>query len=255
ETYKPGDDACVHFRVTDRMGRPVSAALGVEIVDEAVFALSDKQPGFEKVFMYLEKELLTPRYEVHQFSFERVLLDDREKPVEAVARERAAQVLLAAAGTVRDKDVRAEFGREAINAKRDQYAGLYAQRIHERAQTVARAMTEYYSRHAAAPGGFNADLLAFASEGHAQSLMLADPWGNALVGDGKFDGNEYAYLTLRSMGPDRRDKTGDDITIQVYAQRKPDPQRYGPFRGNASVEQNAIAGGRAAIQGVVKGKD
>ena len=78
ESYKPGEDACVHFRVTDRMGRPVSAALGVEIVDEAVFALSDKQPGFEKVFMHLEKELLTPRYEVHQFSFEKVLLDDFE---------------------------------------------------------------------------------------------------------------------------------------------------------------------------------
>jgi uncharacterized protein YfaS (alpha-2-macroglobulin family) len=255
ETYKPGDDACVHFKVTDRMGRPVSAALGIEIVDEAVFALSDKQPGFEKVFMYLEKELLTPRYEVHQFSFERVLLDDREKPVEAAGRERAAQVLLAAAGTVRDKDVRVEFGREAINAKRAEYVARYAQRVYERAQTVARAMSDYYSRHAAASGGFNSDLLAFASEGRAQSLMLADPWGNALVGDGNFGGSEYSYLTLRSMGPDRRDKTGDDITVRVYAQRKPDPQRYGPFRGRASVQSNAISGGRCAIEGVVRDKD
>ena len=55
ESYKPGDDACVHFRVTDRMGRPVSAALGIEIVDEAVFALSEKQPGFEKVFYVSRK--------------------------------------------------------------------------------------------------------------------------------------------------------------------------------------------------------
>src|SRR5262249_32785696 len=111
DSYKPGEEACINFRATDHAGRPVSAALGVEIVDEAVFALSDKQPGFEKVFMYLQKELLTPRYEVHQFSFEKVVIDDfDEKPLEgAAARERQARVLLAAAGTVRDRDVRAEF--------------------------------------------------------------------------------------------------------------------------------------------------
>src|SRR5438034_26641 len=65
ESYKPGDDACVYFRVTDRMGRPVSAALGVEIVDEAVFALSDKQPGIEKVIIHLEKGMISQRYDMH----------------------------------------------------------------------------------------------------------------------------------------------------------------------------------------------
>jgi uncharacterized protein YfaS (alpha-2-macroglobulin family) len=258
ESYKPGDDACIHFRVTDRAGRPVSAALGVEIVDEAVFALSDKQPGFEKVFMYLEKELLTPRYEVHQFSFEKVLLDDVEdKPVEAAGRERAAQVLLAAAGTVRDKDVRAEFGREAIEAKRGQYAALYMQRVHEKAQSVARAMTAFYASQAASPGGFDSDLLAFAAEGKAQSKMLEDPWGNALIGDGKFTATDYSYLTLRSKGPDRRDKTADDISVGVYAQRNPQPNaaRYGSFKGRASVKADVIAGDRVAIEGTVTDKD
>jgi hypothetical protein len=41
ECYAPGEDASINFRVTDKLGRPVSAALGIEIVDEAVFALSD----------------------------------------------------------------------------------------------------------------------------------------------------------------------------------------------------------------------
>lgn len=259
ESYKPGEEACVNFRVTDRLGRPVSAALGVEIVDEAVFALSDKQPGFEKVFMYLEKQLLTPRYEVHQFSFDKVLLDDfeGEKPAQIARRERAAQVLLAAAGTVSDKDVRAEFGREAIQSKRNQNVALYIQRIYERSQAMARALTAYYVRHAVAPEGFSRDLQLFASEGKAESKMLEDPWGNALTGDGKFDGNETSYLTLRSMGPDARDKTADDITLQVYAQRKPQANalRYGLFKGNGSVQDNVIAGGRVAIEGVVKDKD
>lgn len=254
ESYKPGDDACVHFRVTDQAGRPVSAALGVEIVDEAVFALSDKQPGFEKVFMYLEKELLTPRYEVHQFSFEKVLLDDFEGEKPLAQRERAAQVLLAAAGAVRDKDVRAEFGREGIEAKRAQYASLYLQRIYEKAQPLVNAMTNYFASSTPSPDGFNRDLQSFAATGKSEAAMLADPWGNPLVGDGRFDGNEYAYLTLRSVGPDGRDKTADDIAVGLYAQRRPDAQRYGRFNGKVSVQEDAIAGGRAAIEGIVKDK-
>jgi uncharacterized protein YfaS (alpha-2-macroglobulin family) len=256
ESYKPGEDARINFRATDQAGRPVSAALGVEIVDEAVFALSDKQPGFEKVFMYLEKELLTPRYEVHQFSFEKVLLDDfdGERPAQMARRERAAQVLLAAAGTVRDKDVRAEYGREAIEAKRYEYAARYIQRINEQAQAVAKEMTGYYESHAMSREGFNADLQIFAAQGAAQKKMLEDPWGNLLVGDGKFGEAEYAALTLRSLGPDRRDKTNDDIGIQAYAQRKPPSKatRNTAFKGRASVEADVVAGGRAAIEGTVK---
>ncbi len=257
ESYKPGEDACVHFRVTDRLGRPVSAALGVEIVDEAVFALSDKQPGFEKVFMYLEKELLTPRYEVHQFSFEKVLLDDFEGEKPVAQRERAARVLLAAAGAVRDKDVRVSFGREAIEAKRSQYLALYAGRLNEKAQAIARAMTAYYERHEAAPSGFNRDLQLFTAEGNAQSKILEDPWGNPLTGDGRFTTNANSYLTLRSMGPDRRAGTADDISFQVYAQRKPqtNANRYSPFKGQATVRDDVIAGGRVAIEGTVKDRD
>lgn len=257
ESYKPGEDACVHFRVTDRMGRPVSAALGVEIVDEAVFALSDKQPGFEKVFMHLEKELLTPRYEVHQFSFEKVLLDDFEGEKPVAQRERAARVLLAAAGSVRDKDVRAEFGREAIEARRGQSIGLYAQRLNERVQAFARAMTGYYEHHAGSPSGFKRDVQSFAEQGNAQSKMIEDPWGNLLVGDGKFTGQDYAMLTLRSMGPDSRDNTADDISFQIQAQRKTQANaaRYGSFKGRASVTAETIAGGRVAVEGIVRDKD
>src|ERR1051325_3667226 len=127
DSYRPGEDARIDFHATDAAGSPVSAALGVEIVDEAVFALSDKQPGFEKVFMNLQKELLTPRYEVHQFSFEQVVLDDfgGDGAARVGRRERAAEVLLAAAGTVTGGDVRAMFGRETYEGKRGRDHDMY----------------------------------------------------------------------------------------------------------------------------------
>ena len=66
--YKPGSEARIGFRVTNRRGEGVQAALGLEVVDQAVFALAEKQPGFAKVFFYLEQELMKPRYEIHSIS-------------------------------------------------------------------------------------------------------------------------------------------------------------------------------------------
>ena len=56
--YQPGGDARTQFRVTDSKGEGVQAALGLQVVDEAVFALAEKQPGFAKVFFYLEQEVM-----------------------------------------------------------------------------------------------------------------------------------------------------------------------------------------------------
>jgi uncharacterized protein YfaS (alpha-2-macroglobulin family) len=67
-SYKPGSDARICFRVTNAHGEGVSAALGLQIVDEAVFALAEKQPGFAKTFFYLEQEVMKPRYEIHSLS-------------------------------------------------------------------------------------------------------------------------------------------------------------------------------------------
>src|SRR5262249_55331158 len=64
----------------------------------------------------------------------------------------------------------------------------------------------------------------------------------------------YSYFTLRSMGPDGRDQTADDISFQVYAQRKPqtNANRYSQFKGRTSVHEGDVAGGRVAVDGVVK---
>jgi hypothetical protein len=48
--YKPGGEARIGFRVTNNRGEGVQAALGVEIIDQAVFALAEKQPGFANLF-------------------------------------------------------------------------------------------------------------------------------------------------------------------------------------------------------------
>ena len=89
--YKPGGEARIRFRVTNAKGQGVSAALGLQVVDEAVFALAEKQPGFAKVFFYLEQEVLKPRYEIHSIGMPEVIAPVEESQVEQ--HDRAARIV------------------------------------------------------------------------------------------------------------------------------------------------------------------
>src|SRR5207244_8166396 len=61
DVYLPGEQGSIRFTVTDAKGRPAQAALGVLIVDEAVYALQEMQPGLEKVYFTLQEELMKPQ--------------------------------------------------------------------------------------------------------------------------------------------------------------------------------------------------
>ncbi|NUN50126.1 MAG: hypothetical protein HUU15_14965, partial [Candidatus Brocadiae bacterium] len=61
---RPGEEIVAEVRVTDRDGRPVPSALGVSVVDEAVWALSTARPGMEQTFFDLREDALKPRFQV-----------------------------------------------------------------------------------------------------------------------------------------------------------------------------------------------
>jgi hypothetical protein len=96
DEYAPGANGRIRFEVTDNQGRPTQAALGVVIVDEAVYSLQDLQPGLEKVYFTLQEELLKPQVQVLQYA--------PPEPLNVLAREQAlpadrqqvAEVLLTA---------------------------------------------------------------------------------------------------------------------------------------------------------------
>ena len=71
--YKPGGETRIGFHVTNSRGEGVQAALGLEVVDQAVFALAEKQPEFAKAFFYLEQEMMKPRYEIHSIGLPAVI--------------------------------------------------------------------------------------------------------------------------------------------------------------------------------------
>jgi len=93
--YQPGEDGRIRFLVTDQAGNPTAAALGVIVVDEAVYALQDLQPGLEKVYFTLQEELLKPTAQVLYRPQEGIEALVRQ-PRLAVPQQQVAQVLLTA---------------------------------------------------------------------------------------------------------------------------------------------------------------
>lgn len=150
--YKPGSDARIHFHVTNCRGEGVSAALGVQVVDEAVFALAEKQPGFAKVFFYLEQEVMKPPYEIHSLSVSEVV-----EPVEPLAplaadrnshknepenKDLAARALFSATQMANPARLDVEFGRSLPRDKYADYAQRYRAAFISNVRQIAAKLTE-----------------------------------------------------------------------------------------------------------------
>jgi uncharacterized protein YfaS (alpha-2-macroglobulin family) len=181
-TYKPGDDARVRFHVTNGRGEGVQAALGLQVVDEAVFALAEKQPGFAKVFFYLEQEALKPRYEIHSVGM----------PDVVAGRDLAARALFAATEMVRTNRFETEAGRSAPMGK----YGEYRQRYDRQFLALLRRMSP-------------ADL----------HKPTRDAWDNTMRVERSSWNMPQAY-TVQSAGPDKRFGTNDDLFTVVQIQNK-----------------------------------
>jgi hypothetical protein len=95
DVYVPGEAGKIQFQVTDARGQPTAAALGILIVDEAVYALQEMQPGLEKVYFTLQEELLKPQAQAVFKPSENIDTLVRQ-PVLTDAKQQVAEVLLTA---------------------------------------------------------------------------------------------------------------------------------------------------------------
>ena len=93
--YTPGEMGRIRFEITDAKGAPTQAALGVIIVDEAVYALQEMQPGLEKVYFTLQEELLKPNVQA-KFPIAEPLPNLIRQPALPAPRQQVAQALLTA---------------------------------------------------------------------------------------------------------------------------------------------------------------
>jgi hypothetical protein len=203
--YRPGDEARVRFHVTDAKGGGVQAALGLQVVDEAVFALAEKQPGFAKVFFYLEQEVMKPRYEIHSVSMESAV---DEGPGRIVPVNQAARALFAATELAEPAKLDVEFGRSLSQAR----FAVYQERYHARFEEQVRGIAVQLSQALMGKPGDLPTAFAKLENGAAPR----DAWGTRLRMDAvRWVRGGRRYFAIRSAGGDGQFETGDDLVAYV----------------------------------------
>jgi len=206
KTYRPREKARVEFAVTDQGNHPVLAALGVVIVDEAVYALQEMQPGLAEIYFTLERELMEPRYEIHGLRPAGVVRG--ELPIEKKAgaahaglQQEAARVLFAAVDRPERFSMRVNTYQQRVEQMREKWM----QAMHRDSEKIGRALQQYHRRH----GRYlepNADPRVLVSEGLLKRSDLRDAWGNPYR---MHFARDHAWL--QSAGADGRWDTADDL--------------------------------------------
>jgi len=245
--YKPGADARIRFHVTNARGQGVQAALGVQVVDEAVFALAEKKPGFAKVFFYLEQEVMKPRYEIHSLS-----MDDVVEPSSTAndeARDLAARALFSATEMTNPAKVDIEFGRSLPQDKFEDFQQRYRAAFEDQVRALAAELSEEMNGRSS-----HADIAKmFATLEKGASPR--DAWNTPLRIDGRgwFRGSSHVYL-VRSAGPDRTFDTADDL--EVYIEDRTGTIMHDPGQGgsiNLRIEHDrGPVNDRAEVTGTVE---
>jgi uncharacterized protein YfaS (alpha-2-macroglobulin family) len=258
--YKPGGEARVRFRVTNARGEGVSAALGLQIVDEAVFALAEKQPGFAKVFFYLEQEVMKPRYEVHSIGMSEIVEPVEESKVEQ--RDRSARALFSATEIVNTNKFETEFGRTVPMTKYPEYTGRYQAKFLEQVRRVAADLSRAYA-HDSEKGDLTRVFIDVEKAGEPD---LLDAWGKEIrVEHVRWYGDTTHYI-VRSAGADQQFDTGDDMVAYLEVSSKsiiggPNSPSYsgsisldiehdrGPFNGLAEITGTVADASGAVVPG------
>ncbi len=211
-SYLPGAEAQIRFHVTNASGQGVEAALGLQIVDEAVFALAEQQPGFAKVFFYLEQELMKPRYEIHSLSMGSLIQNGAAPLGQAPDENRAvdARALFAATEMALPAKLDVESGRSVPQEKFAEYQERYQDAFSDQARQLAAALSERMAGHNTGKDIFrDFDTID-------NGAPPRDAWNNPLrIETTGWDWRGTQWFRVVSAGPDRHFGTGDDLALYL----------------------------------------
>lgn len=194
ESYRPGEEATLTFDVKDAAGKPVVAALGVQIVDEAVYAIADSQPGLLESYFMVQEALQTPSYQVA--GFDRPLVPVLTGDPKSEEAQVVAQASLAALTDGASLGMISSWAQ--VRAAVPSVTAPYHQADLEVAKARVQALAD--------SGALHADNL---EQRLAEQSIFRDAWGNLYAMTVSWDWNG-PRATMVSAGPDEAAGTWDD---------------------------------------------
>jgi alpha-2-macroglobulin-like protein len=241
--YKPAETAKIDFTVTKSDGQPAPSSLGIHIVDEAVFALSEARPGLLKLYFALEEELLKPTYQIGRMFGQTlgnlILHASTASPEDRRSLEATADATIAAQGdvAVSKQFVSSMSGLEGKVASRLQkFSAWLSKRLRRKLENM---------RKCGSRGWYEFDR---AQVRYVQRKFNLDPWGakyqvNAEEGS--------SWVQVYSHGPDGKPNTFDDFRVEmdssmICPDQRPRPRRFAVKMGMADMAAEGMAFGGGA---------
>jgi uncharacterized protein YfaS (alpha-2-macroglobulin family) len=269
EQYEPGESAQLTFSVEDEKGDPAVAALGVQVVDEAIYALIDAKPGLLKTHFELEDAYAEPHYEIHppqgdlsDLLFEQTAAKDKDQA--AAAQQRTEAVLASVSGTSITGLQASSWPDVVTNAKTklttylqaegQRLAKQFAPVVTEEAKKLESSGCTASSYYCSSIGDYYATAL---SEAVRARVRAYDFWGNLYATSaGSYD----QLMQLVSAGPDERTGTGDEVTVTIaWSDLGLDVESYVPHTTVGEADDTGVpvvpgnwaaaSGGAAAVDG------
>jgi alpha-2-macroglobulin-like protein len=257
EQYEPAESAQLTFSVEDEQGEPAVAALGVQIVDEAIYALIDAKPGLLKTHFELEDAYAEPQYEIHppqgdlsDLLFEQTAVPDKDQ---AAAAQQRTEAVLASVGGTSITGLQASSWPEVITDAKTELAPYledegqrlakeFAPVVAEEGKKLEASGCTASSYYCSSTGQYYATALSEAVRARVQAY---DFWGNLYtISAGNYD----QLMVLTSAGPDERPGTGDEVTLAIaWSDLGLDIQTYVPVQ--EAGDDSAVPGGNWAAAG------
>ncbi|WP_437603905.1 MG2 domain-containing protein [Sorangium sp. So ce590] len=216
--YAPGETATLRLSVKDDAGNPKVAAVGVQVVDQAVFALVDAQPGLLRTYFELEDEFAKPSYQIRgpSANLQNLLFSATasEDPEQAEAAQRTTQASLAALAGTSLTGLQARTWPSVLAKVQTELAPFYERQRGALRPVLAEATASAVQDLRAlgcAPSQYycaEGEYVTLLGSRTAERFRAFDVWGNAYKVISSSTG-----LTVVSSGPDELAQTADDASI------------------------------------------
>lgn len=200
DLYAPADTLNLQFEVADEAGTPLQAAIGLTIVDEALFAIQDVKPGLLWHFFEAGNHLAEPTWK-HDFpKLDIISLLGQALPDPGSALEHFQFLAAAALAAVESLEV----------ATATASGGAHQQTV---AVNTSKWLVkkQMYEIEELAQTNWSAE--DWPADGVAARLMATrfiDPWGNPYTTDGDYD-----WVRFDSAGMDEKWGTDDDVSGSI----------------------------------------
>ena len=203
--YRPGEDAVLRVDVTDEEGRPAVAAVGLNIVDEAVYALQDTKPGLEKLTFQIDAPRSHAEVAAHGYDARQVVTGDP-------ARRGAAALAIFATTDAVGHGIEIQSSETSAAGVRQAATALFQadlMRVADRFNTALQ-----YPELANGNVFWTPELVEQLLD---EVRPTFDPWGRPYVIQPDASQGYVTGFTVLSAGPDEIGGTEDDLAGALYA--------------------------------------